>query len=130
MTAARKVQNAKTILLIDDEPEIRAYLMELLAQSYGDALFVTQADGGNSAVEILNNNKVDFIVCDFNMDDGNGLTVFAHLQKSKANARFVFFSASKDLEFLLPPLEGFFHGVVRKPNFEGIVEIVGKWLHE
>lgn len=129
MTAAPKIQNTKTLLLIDDESEIRAHMTELLAHSYGDSLLVLQAEGGDSAIEILKSSSVDFIVCDFNMDNGSGLTVYAHLQqRQEKNVQFVFFSASKNLESLLPPLEGSFHGVVGKPNFEAVVQLIGKWL--
>lgn len=59
-----------TVLIVDDEEHIR----NILSEDLEDEGFQTlTASSGNKALEIVRNSKVDIIVSDIRMDDGNGV---------------------------------------------------------
>lgn len=118
----------KIILLIEDELTIRNYLFNLLLDKYEESLHVLQAESVKTAVEILTSYKVDFVISDFNMPDGSGLTIYSHLKKTKQFPNLIFFSGTKELLKYLPQMEPFFKGVIKKPNFSAVLEIVGDWI--
>ena len=63
------------MLVVDDEPE----LLEILSEYFELKDFnVFTAGSGNKALEFLNKEKVDFVLSDIRMPDGDGI----HLVKS------------------------------------------------
>jgi DNA-binding NtrC family response regulator len=118
----------KIILLVHDELTIRNYLFNLLIDKHGDLLLILQAENTVKAIELLKNFEVDFIISDFDLPDGSGLTIYSHLKKTKQFLPLIFFTETRDLHRYLPQMESFFKGVIKKPNFRGVLEIVGDWL--
>lgn len=82
------------ILLVDDTVEIR----EFIAMKLGKLGEVTQVTSGNQAARILETEKFDFIVSDFNMPDGNGDVVLAAKLKQGLVVPFVYFSSETSLK--------------------------------
>jgi len=76
------------LLIIDDDPGIRDVL------SYTASLIlhfqVLQAEDGTSALQIIETEKVDVIVCDLAMPGMNGLSFFEKLRARCQNSGFVF----------------------------------------
>ncbi len=74
----------KTILVVDDEPNVRVFLQTALE----DAGFnvVTAADG-DEALEIINTRMPDFISLDLVMPKRSGPRLLRHLKKHKELAR-------------------------------------------
>ena len=74
----------KTILVVDDEPGVRQYLKTVLE----DARFkVLTAYGGEEALEIVKNQKPDFISLDLVMPKKSGHKLLYELRKDKALSR-------------------------------------------
>ncbi len=72
------------ILVVDDEPEVRALVSRLLSQSYE----VTQAvDGADALDRLLSGDHPDLIVCDVMMPRMDGLTFAKELKRDPKLAR-------------------------------------------
>lgn len=83
----------KNILAIDDETDITD-LLQYFLQEEGHR--VTVANSGNEAINYLKKIKYDVIISDFNMNDGNGMTVLEYTQTLEKQPHFFFFSAAND----------------------------------
>lgn len=66
------------LLLVDDNEEIITYLSVLLEDEYQ----LKTAENGMEAVEILNNEPVDLVVCDIMMPVMDGLELCRHIKTS------------------------------------------------
>jgi len=74
-------KETKTILVVDDEPDVRRYLKAIL----DDAGFrVVTAEDGEAALEIIKTEKPDFISLDLMMPRKSGHKLLYELKKDKA----------------------------------------------
>ena len=74
----------KTVLVVDDEPDVRDYLASILK----DAGFnVLTAGDGEEALEVARRDRPDFISLDLVMPKKDGHKVLYELRKDKALAR-------------------------------------------
>ena len=72
--------NEKTVLVVDDEPDVRQYLSAILA----DAGFtVINASDGETALEIIQKRKPDFISLDLMMPKKSGHWLLYELKRDK-----------------------------------------------
>lgn len=78
LTNQEQENNSKTILLVDDEPDILSLYSEILQL---DGLNVDIAHNGNDALIMAQSKKYDLILLDIMMDQGpNGLDVLKILR--------------------------------------------------
>ena len=82
------------ILLVDDTVEIRQ-LVAYKLKKFGE---IVQASTGNEAARILESEKFDLIISDFNMPDGKGDAVLAAKVRLGLETPFVFFSSEVGLK--------------------------------
>ncbi|MBS1529507.1 MAG: response regulator [Bacteroidetes bacterium] len=82
----------KTVLIIDDNDDIRENTAELLEL---EGFRVFTASGGMDGIRLARENKPDAIVCDVVMPDINGYEVFEVLQNNEdtKDIRFIFVTA-------------------------------------
>lgn len=79
-----------TVLVVDDEPNIRRVLAAVLAR---DGYKVVTADGGKDAVKKAKNEPVlDILITDFLMPDMNGLETLEAVRKYHGGVRALFIS--------------------------------------
>jgi CheY-like chemotaxis protein len=72
--------NEKTVLVVDDEPDVRQYLSAILK----DAGFtVLGAEDGESALEIIKSQRPDFISLDLMMPKKSGHKLLFELKRDK-----------------------------------------------
>ena len=69
----------KTILIVDDEPNIRLLYKDEFTK---DGYTVKEADNGQSALDQVDKNKIDLIVLDIKMPGMDGLDFLTQLRKS------------------------------------------------
>jgi two-component system response regulator VicR len=70
--------NVKKILIVDDDPSIRKFLeANLTARGY----LVLEAEGGPSALSMLENEPVDLILLDIMMPEMDGFEVCRQIRK-------------------------------------------------
>ncbi|MHC4590261.1 MAG: response regulator, partial [Planctomycetota bacterium] len=74
----------KTVLVVDDEPDVREYLASILRDARFNVL--TAADG-EEALEIARRDRPDFISLDLVMPRKSGQKVLYELRKDKALSR-------------------------------------------
>ncbi len=120
MNYDRRMRN---ILICDDEIEIVEGLLILLRDP---AVRLLPCLSGNEAIAILKKEKVDVVVCDFMMPDGNGEDVLRYLQKREESFpdAFIFFSAHFNLlGFSAPSVT-----VIPKPEIMNLVAAVREKL--
>jgi DNA-binding NtrC family response regulator len=72
------LDDRKKILILDDEPRIRAIYGRMLAES---GVIVRLAATPEEAIEILIREKIDMVLLDINMPVVNGKTVFEIIQE-------------------------------------------------
>jgi len=65
-------QRAHTILVVDDETEVRDAIRDFLTTNLDDVRVLT-ADSGQGGLDLLARQKVDLIISDFNMPGMNGV---------------------------------------------------------
>ncbi len=83
-----------TVLIVDDEPDI----LELMEEEFKYCGYKTlTAICGNDAIKVLEGQKVDIVVSDFKMPNGNGMAVLTHVVKMKDRPTFFFVSGQADV---------------------------------
>ncbi|WP_169817164.1 hybrid sensor histidine kinase/response regulator transcription factor [Flavobacterium glycines] len=70
------VKDAKSILVVDDNPQIRNYLKKILGPKYR----VTSAESAEKALEIIRKVQPDLIISDVVMGDMNGVSFCKHIK--------------------------------------------------
>lgn len=110
----------KKILIVDDEPLLREGLKLL----FSSKCQVTLAQGGRDALECLNKNPFDLIICDYVMEEGDGKMVYDYCLEKNLTAKFIFFSAHMDL--FIGELEGV--EIIPKPDIDRLNQHVLKFL--
>jgi CheY-like chemotaxis protein len=73
----------KTVLVVDDEPNVRMYLQTVLEDA---GLKVQTAANGNQALDRMMEQKPDVISLDLVMPKMSGLKFFKYIQKNKERA--------------------------------------------
>lgn len=79
-----------TILVVDDEPEIRSLLIRFLGKKGFSVLSAGTLSEGR---KILNESKPELVFLDVNLPDGNGLDELKELSLRKLKSKFIMMSA-------------------------------------
>ena len=88
-----KDSNAVTILLVDDHIEMRSYLKEVL-KKYN----VIEASDGLEALEVLKNNKIQYIISDYMMPNMDGYDFVKTLREKEIELPVLILTARSDME--------------------------------
>lgn len=88
-----------TVLVIEDEQEIRTNLAEILLLH---DLSVFEAENGLVGLELARKISPDLIICDINMPEMNGYEVLRELRKEQPTSitPFIFLTAQTDKTFM------------------------------
>ncbi|MBA0882942.1 hybrid sensor histidine kinase/response regulator transcription factor [Flavobacterium undicola] len=73
------IKDAKSILIVDDNPQIRNYLKKILAPKYS----ITAAESAEKALEIIRKVQPDLIISDVVMGDMNGVAFCKHIKSDE-----------------------------------------------
>ncbi|MCF8060884.1 MAG: response regulator [Deltaproteobacteria bacterium] len=115
----------KRVLVVDDEPGVRALLSEILA---GPELHVTLAGDGLEAVQLLRRRRYDAVVTDVNMPGMDGIDLLRWMKRNKRREKAVVMSGSPRHDLLpapeLPPIRARFRKPFRIGMFVTIMEAV------
>lgn len=83
-----------TVLIVDDEPDI----LELMEEEFKYCGYSTlTAICGNDAIKVLDTKKIDIVVSDYKMPNGNGMAVLSHVNKMSVRPSFFFVSGQADV---------------------------------
>jgi DNA-binding NarL/FixJ family response regulator len=110
------------ILLLEDLPEIRAWLKVLIKQVFPNAV-VSESARVHDALELITAIKFDLALVDLGLPDGSGVDVVAALRESQPEAQSVVVTIHDDDDHLFPALQaGAFGYVLKEQPREQIAE--------
>lgn len=78
ITSNRQNKDQPTILLVDDHPEVRAFIAKLITEEY----HVIEAENGLQALKILQKQKIDLVITDLMMPWMDGFELLEKIQQS------------------------------------------------
>lgn len=82
------------VLIVDDEPDI----LELMEEEFTYCGYQTKiAICGNDAIKLLDSQKIDIVVSDYKMPNGNGMAVLSHVNNMANKPLFFFVSGQADV---------------------------------
>lgn len=87
--ASHKVKGTNTILIIDDDEDIRDYVGAILE---GQNLKFYTAKNGAEALAEFKKHQPDIVISDINMPGMDGFEVFSKIRNIRANTKFIFIS--------------------------------------
>lgn len=101
-----------TVLFVDDEPDIVATLYRYFRQDY----HCIRATSGAEAIEILDKNNIDLLLCDQRMPGVTGDQVLAHANKVQPNNIRILLTGYADFESLVKSVNsGQMYRYIAKP---------------
>ncbi|ODU96439.1 MAG: DNA-binding response regulator [Rubrivivax sp. SCN 70-15] len=103
----------KTILLLEDLPEIRAWLRKLVLQVFPGAQ-ISESARVHDALSLVSALKFDLALIDLGLPDGSGVDVVAKLRETQADAQSVVVTIHDDDEHLFPALQAGAFGYILK----------------
>jgi two-component system response regulator AtoC len=89
------MQTLKTILAVDDEPNMRRLLEISLRQAGYKPLI---ANNGKAALEIIKTEHIDLIVSDFHMPSMNGLALLEAIRQQSESLPFIMVTAQGEIK--------------------------------
>jgi len=78
------------LLIVDDHEVVRSGLKSMLAQS--DIKIVAEASGGEAAVQLATKQKIDVVLMDVRMPDGDGISALGRIKMEKPDLPILLFS--------------------------------------
>jgi DNA-binding NarL/FixJ family response regulator len=101
------------ILLLEDLPEIRAWLSNLVQQVFPDC-HISEAARVHDALELVSALKFDLALIDLGLPDGSGVNVVKALRDQQAETQSVVVTIHDDDEHLFPALQAGAFGYILK----------------
>ena len=108
------------ILLLEDLPEIRAWLKVLGHQVFPQAQ-ISEAARVHDALELVSAVKFDLALVDLGLPDGSGVDVVAALREQQPEAQSVVVTIHDDDEHLFPALQAGAFGYVLKEQARELI---------
>jgi len=85
----RVVALAQTVLLVDDDPDMRLYLRSCLKNSASAFMRVLEAGDGLEALRLVRAGDVDLVICDVGLPGLDGLRLSRAIRKDAALSHVV-----------------------------------------
>jgi DNA-binding NarL/FixJ family response regulator len=110
----------KTILLLEDLPEIRAWMRKLVLQVFPGAT-ISESARVHDAVELCGAVKFDLALIDLGLPDGSGVDVVTKLRDVQPDAQSVVVTIHDDDEHLFPALQAGAYGYILKEQSRELI---------
>lgn len=115
-------QTISNILILEDLPEIRSWLKQLVVDIFPRAM-IAEASQVKEAIELTDALKFDLALIDLGLPDGSGVEVVAALRDAQPEAQAVVVTIHDDDDHLFPALQaGAFGYILKEQSRELIVE--------
>ena len=108
------------ILLLEDLPEIRAWLKSLVLQVFPNAR-ITECSRVQDALLQVQSVRFDLALCDLGLPDGSGTDVVAKLRDVQPDAQSVVVTIHDDDEHLFPALQAGAYGYILKEQSRELI---------
>ncbi len=109
------------ILLLEDLPEIRAWLKSLVAQVFPTATITECSRVQDALVQVASGVKFDLALLDLGLPDGSGTDVVAALRDTQPDAQSVIVTIHDDDEHLFPALQAGAYGYILKEQSRELI---------
>jgi response regulator RpfG family c-di-GMP phosphodiesterase len=109
---SRRPRDAGSVLVVDDEPELRAGLRRILAPAGYE---IVEASSLSGARDVLASRPIDLVLLDLGLPDGNGMSLLAALQEVWPDTTVVVLSASSEVDDMREALRQGAVGYLHKP---------------
>ena len=109
------------ILLLEDLPEIRAWLKSLVAQVFPTATITECSRVQDALVQVASGVKFDLALLDLGLPDGSGPDVVAALRDTQPDAQSVIVTIHDDDEHLFPALQAGAYGYILKEQSRELI---------
>jgi YesN/AraC family two-component response regulator len=118
---------ADKILIIDDDPELRSELRDLL-ESYE----VVEASSGEEALKILRKaNEIGLVILDVMMPGASGIDVLGRIKKTDPKLNIIILTGHSSKDVAIEALKGRADDYIEKPpNARKITDAVERFLGE
>ena len=110
----------KTILLLEDLPEIRAWLKALVLQVFPDGQ-ISESARVSDALSLVSAVKFDLALVDLGLPDGSGVAVVEKLRDTQADCQSVIVTIHDDDEHLFPALQAGAFGYILKEQARELI---------
>jgi two-component system, NtrC family, response regulator AtoC len=112
-----------SILIVDDESEVRHILRRILAPHYD----IHEAGNGKEALERVQTEKVEVVTLDLSMPDLNGIDVLREMKRVKPEVEVIIISGFGTLSRAQEAIKYGAAGFISKPfNVADILSLIGK----
>jgi DNA-binding NarL/FixJ family response regulator len=103
----------KNVLLLEDLPEIRAWLRKLVLQVFPGSQ-ISESSRVHDALEMVSAVKIDLALIDLGLPDGSGVDVVTKLRDVQPESQSVVVTIHDDDEHLFPALQAGAFGYILK----------------
>jgi DNA-binding NarL/FixJ family response regulator len=110
----------KSILLLEDLPEIRAWMKSLVQQVFPDAMII-EAARVQDALALVKSNRFELALVDLGLPDGSGVDVVSALRDAQPDAQSVVVTIHDDDEHLFPALQAGAYGYILKEQARELI---------
>ena len=86
------------LLIADDEPIILDGISEIIGNELDNVEIVEKCYDGETAIEFLKDNNVDFVITDINMPKKSGIEILKYIRGSKRDIRCVLITGYEQFE--------------------------------
>lgn len=102
------------LLIVDDHPLLRAGIKALLFTE--SAYSITEAEGGEEAIQHLQENRYDIVLLDIDMPGKNGIEVAQFTEENYPETKIVFLTSHADFYTFAEAIEVKYSGFLFKEN--------------
>jgi DNA-binding NarL/FixJ family response regulator len=110
----------KNILLLEDLPQIRAWMRDLVLRVFPHA-HISEAARVHDALQLVQAVKFDLALIDLGLPDGSGVDVVAKLRDLQPDAQSVVVTIHDDDEHLFPALQAGAYGYILKEQARELI---------
>jgi DNA-binding NarL/FixJ family response regulator len=110
----------RNILLLEDLPEIRAWLSALVQRVFPDG-HISEAARVHDALQLVQAVKFDLALIDLGLPDGSGVDVVTRLRDLQPEAQSVVVTIHDDDEHLFPALQAGAYGYILKEQARELI---------
>lgn len=115
-----------TVLVVDDEPQIRASLRGILAE---EGLRVLEAEDGRQALDVIQRESPELVILDIWMPDIDGLQVLQQLRSDQPGPAVIMISGHGNIEAAVKATKlGAFDFIEKPFSLDGLLRVVNRAL--
>ncbi len=122
----KKTENKINILIVDDEKYVRDFLKKLLLKNGYNNVF--EAENLTQTFEILKKQKINIILLDIILPDGNSFDIFEKINSSYHDLKVIVISGQEDEDLARKFLEKGAVDYLKKPisteNFISLIKLI------